>query len=246
MIITGVWYYKNGTIRVSGKTIPGLHADLGDRGVIKKFSNKSRQRLALFVSETTVKFQSMLTLTYPLKYKPTGQQAKSDLAYMLRYIERKFPLVGYLWFMEFTKKGQVHFHILLDVYPGILERHQAAMNWSFRIARVQDDLEPIYYVHSRDDAFSKIRKPDGAIRYALKYSLKVDCKIVPERFHGIGRFWGFNKKVKDYIPKPDFVAINESDLRAVLKSQENPVANFDNIPSVIFNRQIVSRETINR
>jgi len=244
MIITGVYFYQNGTMRVSGKSVSSLHTDLGDRGVIKKFSNKSRQRLALFVSETEVRFQSMLTLTYPLKYKPTGQSCKADLRAMLKCIEKSFPLVGYLWFMEFTKRGQVHFHVLLDIYPPLIKRHQIALKWAYQIAKVNDDLEHIYYVHSRDEAFSKIRKPDGAVRYALKYSLKADCKRVPERFSGIGRFWGFNKKVANYIPKPDFVQITEEGLRSVLRGQDNPVAYFDHLPQIIFSREIVSRETI--
>jgi hypothetical protein len=244
MVITGCYFYKNGTIRISGWSADGVHANLGDRGVVRKFSNKSRQRLALFVSETTVRFQSMLTLTYPLKYTPSGPEVKKNLQVMLRGLESKFPMLGYLWFLEFTKKGQAHFHILLDVYPSLLERHQVALKWAYLIAKTQDDAEEIYYVHSREDAFSKIRKPDGAIRYALKYSLKTDCKKVPERFFGIGRFWGFNKKVRDYIPKADFVAISEHDLREVLMANGNPVANFDYLPQIIFNRTNVSRETI--
>jgi len=231
-------------MRLSGWSAPGVHKDLGDRGVIRKFSNKSRQRLALVVSETTVKFKSMLTLTYPLKYKVTGERAKKDFHAILKYLETKFPLVGYLWFLEFTKKGQVHFHVLLDVYPSTLQRHQVALKWSYQIAQTNEDAEEVYFVHSRNEAFSKIRKPDGAIRYALKYSLKADCKIVSERYNGIGRFWGFNKKVKEYIPKADFVAISEYDLREVLRSQGNPVSDFEHLPSIIFSREIVSRETI--
>jgi hypothetical protein len=245
MIITGVYYYHNGTIRVSGKTLPGLHNELGDRGIIKKFSSKSRQRLALFVAETEVKFKTMITLTYQLNNKVTGQRAKKELREVLRYIDRKFPIVGYLWFLEFTKKGQVHFHILIDQKMTMYEKHKLAEKWALMTAGNQDEFDKIYYTHCQDGAISEIRKQDGAVRYALKYSLKMDCKTVPARFNGVGRFWGFNAKVREYIPKPDFVKINEEQLREVLKSQGNPVANFDNLPGIIFNRTIVPRETVN-
>jgi len=244
MVITGIFYYKNGTIRTSGFVAKNDQIYTEKRGIVKKMSQKSRERLALYVAETQVKFKSMATFTYPLRYRITGKEAKDNLGALLKFIRGKFPCIGYLWFMEFTVKGQVHFHVLLDTQVLSLDKAEIARFWAYLIAKSTTDAEEIFYAHTRPGAIEPIKKPDGALRYALKYALKSECKEVPTRFHNVGRFWGFNAKVKDSIPKPDFIKINENDLRLFLEANNNPMANCKKWPLVIFNRKNVSRETI--
>jgi len=244
MIITGIFYYKRGTIRTSGFVAKNDKLYTEKRGIVKKMSQKSRERLALIVAETEVRFKTMATFTYPLRYRITGKEAKDNLNSLLRFIRGRFPCVGYLWFMEFTVKGQVHFHILLSSQVLSLDKAELARFWSYLIAKSATDAEEIFYTHSREGAIEPIRKKDGAIRYALKYALKSGCKEVPMRFHNVGRFWGFNKIVGESVPKPDFIKISEGDFREFLKGQGNPMHTAKRWPLIIFNRQIVSRETI--
>jgi len=244
MVITGIFYYKKGTIRTSGFVAKNDKIYQEKRGIVKKMSQKSRERLALFAAETEIQFKTMATFTYPLRYRVTGKEAKDNLIALLKFARGKFPMLGYLWFMEFTKKGQVHFHILLSCQVLSLDKAELARFWAYLIAKNTTDAEEIFYAHTRDGAIEPIRKKDGAIRYALKYALKSDCKEVPTRFHNVGRFWGFNNLVKDSIPKPQWQPITEDDFREFLKGQGNPMYNTKRWPLIIFNRQVISHKTI--
>lgn len=244
MIVTGMFYYRNGTIRISGFTAKNDKLYTEKRGAIKRMSRKSKERLALFVAETQLKFITMVTLTYPAEYRITGKEAKDNLNKVLTYLRGEYPFIGYLWFMEFTKAGQVHFHILIDRQILSLGRVELARYWGYMIAKNHDDLEKIFYTHNREEQIGATRSHDGAKRYALKYALKSESKDVPTRFNNVGRFWGFNRKVKESIPKPDFIRISQDDFRVFLRSQGNPMCDAKSFPLIVFHRQIVSRETI--
>lgn len=243
MIVTKMAYYKHGTIRVFGvspSSLPTL--DFGGRGKIKKLSRKSLERMALFASETELKFKTMITLTYPREYGLNGKRVKSDLNKYLVKLRRYCPMVGYFWFLEFQRRGAPHYHIMVDCEVGHIYRAFLALDWA---AIVGKDMDNVFYVHNRQDACGKIRKEDGAKRYVLKYCSKIEQKTVPERYQDVGRFWGFNKKVKDSIPEPSYIDIDEDGLRTFLRAIDNPTASMEHLPSVIFHRENVSRETFN-
>jgi len=242
MIIRGIHYYKNGTIRILGIAPKGYSpGDLPLRGEIKKLSKKSLQRLALVVCETDVKFKTMVTLTYPKEFGLNGKRVKRDLYLYLKFLNKCYPMLGYLWFIEFQGRGAPHYHILIDTEVSGIERATLAIYWSDIVGK---DKEKVFYVHNRQEACGAIRKKDGARRYALKYALKQNQKKVPDRYTDVGRFWGCNKKVLEYIPKPDYIRLSEEELRKFLVGSGQYATDFKNWPIVLFARTNVSRETI--
>ena len=235
--------YKNGTIRLLGSGV-GFREDLQpERGVIKKLSSKSRQRMVFVVNETQVEFSSMLTLTYPKFYHNHGFIVKRHLRKVLDYLPSLLGLgVQYFWFTEFQKRGAPHFHVLINFAPSHTERAKMAFKWSEIVGG--DDQDKVFFVHNTEAAWGAIRSKDGARHYVAKYATKTEQKEVPPTFWNIGRFWGCSARVMQSIQPPIVVDTTEDEVRQLLKIKNSPVANFEFLPSYVFNRQIVSRETI--
>ena len=242
MVITGIHFYKQGTIRVLGKSAESFNpVQIEKRGEIKKLSHKSLQRMALIVTETKVDFKTMITLTYPSGFISSGRFVKDNLRKYLKYLDYMFPFCGYFWILEFQTRGVPHFHILLDRIVDNRERSMLAMRWS---EIVGTDADMVFYRHSLREHCDTLRKKDGAKRYIMMYALKPQQKTVPKGYYGVGRFWGCNKKVLDGIPKPDYIKMSEAELREYLKGVGNDAQYLEHLPMVIFHRENVSRETI--
>jgi hypothetical protein len=243
VIITKMQVYGNGTIRILGKGTGFSSGITPERGEIKKLSSKSRQRMVFVVSETQVKFTSMLTLTYPERYFNYGKVVKRHLGLLLRYLPAVLGLgVQYFWFIEFQARGAPHFHILINFTPTARERALVAFRWSDVVGGVQKD--EVFFVHNRAEAWEPIRNSDGAIHYVSKYATKTRQKEVPERYQSVGRFWGCSARVLSSIQEPISVDITEEEIRLFLRQKGNPVSEFEYLPSFVFHRANVSRETI--
>jgi hypothetical protein len=234
--IKGVVVYKQDVVvvRESGNSKP----DAPTRSEICEFSRKSRQRLAFVAANTDQVFQTMITLTYPGEYSTDGQQVKANFKAFLEWLTRDLGArPSYLWFLEFQKRGAPHFHLLIT-YPlprvwreetvnvnghQITRKRpsQAARDW---IKHFRHRVSATWYriVGSGDTRHlaagtrvERIRKVDGAARYAVKYALKMYQKTVPPEYRNVGRFWGCSR---DVIPVPrQEHRVTEDDVRGALE-----------------------------
>lgn len=218
----------------------------GNKSNIRYLSQSSLSRLAFLVANTSTKFVSMLTLTY-LSF-PTTEQAKKQLNRVLQYLERKAGRkLRYLWFMEFQKKGRVHFHVLLDLTRSLELQTSLSLFWAKLIEPLNEEYvtskgkkttkwEAIQAVHNHKRTWEAIRKEDGAKRYALKYALKTRQKKVPDGVDLTGRFWGTDRETGK-IDWDNFEGepINEKELRIILQMDNHPTKDFDVLPKYLFN-----------
>lgn len=244
MIINKMLVYPHGTIRLLGTGIGFNRETIPERGVIKKLSSKSRQRMVFVVNETQVEFTSMLTLTYPKHYHNHGFLVKRHLRKLLDYLPQVLGFgVQYFWFIEFQERGAPHFHILVNFTPTNRDRALIAFRWSDLVGG--DDADKVFYNHNRKESWDIIHNRDGALHYVAKYATKTEQKSVPSLYQSVGRFWGCSARVINSIGKPIAVDANEEEVRTLLEIKQNPVARFEHLPCFVFNRQIVSRETIN-
>lgn len=209
---------------------------------IRFFSSRSRARLAWLVSETSVQFVTFSTLTYPSVFPSDGRQVKRHLNNFLTKLRQKFPGVNYLWFIEFQRRGAPHFHILLDIPTSDARVELWARWWADISARglSAEEWRKVYQVHHRR-GFEPVKKKDGAVRYALKYSLKTYQKEVPKDFRNIGRFWGASRGVKQSVGEPftrftfpDYMT--ESEKIAYINDYAGSNFDADFLPSVVFVR----------
>lgn len=158
-----------------------------NKGDIMEFTESSRKELAFVASNTEVVFTWMVTLTYPGDYETDGKEVKRHLNRFLSWARGFQPGIQYLWFLEFQSRGAPHFHILID---RPLDRSKVTARWYDAVG--SGDARH-YRAGTRVE---RIRKADGAKRYAVKYAMKMKQKTVPKNYQNVGRFWGNSKGVK--------------------------------------------------
>lgn len=210
---------------------------------IDKLSTKSLRRLNHIMQTTKVSFGSMLTLTYPEFYPRDKEELKDGLYYIIRHIKKYSP--SYLWFLEFQKRGAPHFHILTTVTaitPHM--RYDIAEKWvshivkqeyyyAFRrIGEFHKDVGNMYSVAIHWDTWQLLKSEDGAKRYVSKYATKTYQKQIPERYQGVGRFWGCSKDVSD-IEGVD-VELTLPELMQFLDDHNHPAAEYDYLPKYLW------------
>jgi len=164
-------------------------ANLCDRGNIRSMSHGSAQRMRAYLRECTADYRNMVTLTYPAGHGYIGGQCKRDLKVFMQRVGRYLQARGTnprcestFWFMEFQKRGAIHFHLFTtwDIEKLVLSKI-----W-YEVAGT-DDVRHLY----AGTRVERLRSGmDGARSYAAKYAAKSVQKIVPENFGWTGRFWG--------------------------------------------------------
>jgi len=217
--IVGVRLYRRDVVVVRrGRMHPNRTNIPPQRGEIVYLSRKSRKRLAFIANNTHVRFQTMVTLTYPKEYSNDGKSVKKDLHAFLVWVRRRFARPAYLWFLEFQKRGAPHIHLLLD-YPLPVGKAARALLYG-------EVSQQWYTTVGSEDPFhlaagtrcERIRKPDGAARYCLKYAYKTKQKCVPAPYRNVGRFWGCSRDVTPTETR--VIPMDEATVRAIIADWE--------------------------
>lgn len=213
------------------------------RGLITTLSTSSLTRLAFTILASSIELKSLWTLTY-LNSPLDLREAKVHLHRFLTTMQRYYGRFSYVWFMEFTKAGLAHFHLLVslnqwEVCPLRFAQSWinavAAKNWAYSSIRTKKKdtvRNAMHKVHCHKACIQQIRLEDGARRYALKYCLKPYQKKVPPYVKLTGRFWGNSQDVKP-VPEVEGIDITEEELRQKLGSGHR-LANTDILPKFIF------------
>lgn len=213
--------FRNGLLIHRRARYPMARPESGKRTRIYGMSKQSKMRLAHIIWNCDAKFCSLLTLTYGDYIWPSdGAEAKRQLKTFLAAYRRRYS-GEYCWFLEFTKKGRPHFHIISDVDPGPNDRVWLGETWSeisvlksarravqgqkadglnlpypIAVGRLKTECQKSFEVHKHPRNWEAVRHSDGAMRYALKYAVKSEQKLVPLSFANCGRFWGLSKGVR--------------------------------------------------
>lgn len=190
--VVGIEIYKQDTVVVRrGYSRPGVTWHRED---VREFSWASRKRLAFIAANTETVFNSMLTLTYPRVFPNDGRDVKRNLNAFLTALRRKVPQVSYIWFLEFQKRGAPHIHLVLRG----MRVHRGSQLWVsetwYKLCNTQDPKHL-----AAGCRLERIRKPNGARNYCVKYAHKMIQKSVPREYRNVGRFWGCSRNVKPTI-----------------------------------------------
>lgn len=241
-LIDSLDYYPNNTVVVNRLSAKGSVVR-GDRSTIAKFTRRTRHRMTFVSRETMVRFESMITLTYPLEYPVDGRAVKRHLDTMLKRLKRRYSQ-DYFWFLEFQGRGAPHVHILYGRKVVASEdRDWLARSWvdiiglshsrpfSYLKSRKQHDLsEQCFEFHRRKGQWERIRERHGAAAYVAKYARKFEQKLVPKNYLNVGRFWGCSRQVTKSIPEPERYVADEDIARSVLKAINAPGHKWGLIP----------------
>jgi len=164
---------------------PGRGSRGGKRGRIHGFSRRSRSRLMrrLGMVSRHADLPVFITLTYPEQY-PGPSEAKRHLRAFLMRLRRRYPNSGWVWRMEFQKRGAPHFHLLVwgvKFIPWVW----VARSW-YEVVGSGDPRH--FYAGTRVEA---VRSWRGVVAYASKYIAKE-----ADHWEGwTGRVWGFGGRV---------------------------------------------------
>lgn len=173
-----------------------LVCNQGVRQPITEFTKSSRKNLAFVANNTDVIFDRMVTLTYPNIFPNDGRIIKKHLDAMLQWLRRR-NIGGYLWFLEFQKRGAPHYHILLSG-GDFIDRYDLSERW-YTIVGSNDKKHM-----ESGTRIERGRSERGLHRYAVKYAAKLRQKTVPKTFVSVGRLWGCSRNVNPskayYIP----------------------------------------------
>lgn len=248
--ITGIERYTTGLVTVRGcRRRPPSGKSGNDKpegyGKIKQLSRKSIARLAFLTRENSKMFRSLLTLTYGDICPRDGRELKVQLNRLLTYLRRKHD-AQYVWFLEFTRRGRPHVHVLMDHVPNLVDRFYLAEYWAngvciewptdlgISFTEQVETRNKMFQVHWHKKCWEILRSRDGAARYVTKYATKLSQKDVPAHFTDVGRFWGASREVS--LGDPQFkVDVTEEELRAWLKdTMGRDLSHFDVLPKYIY------------
>jgi len=231
--ISGLRVYPNGTATVERFRVPGRLKNNYPRlrGKIKGLTRRSLERMVFTVTETQLKFKSMLTLTYPDTYPDDGRKVKRDLQAMLKILRRGLG-ADYIWFLEFQTRGAPHFHILLSV--PVQRQFYVAGKWALLVTDNDKDFRRVAAVHSHRSQWENLRSEDGAKRYVAKYAAKAEQKEVPEHYRNVGRFWGASVGVKVGVYGGTLLEMDEEDIRQFLVTIGHRCSDWEVLPKMIF------------
>lgn len=246
--VTVVSYFGKGVAKVTreSKIEATGNAGGGPRGRITYLTSRSRSYLAFVVAATEVSFGSLLTLTYGDPYPTDGAVCKSHLNAFLTHLRHLYPVISYVWVVEFQKRGALHFHILLSMSGvGAWNRKDAAHTWAGITSPAKwatnaspeldaDYRRKSYAVHKHKDTWEELREEDGAMRYMSKYCLKTDQKRVPEEFQNVGRFFGMSKDVVKHTRKPVTMVVDTEGLQLLLEVEKHPTSEWGVAPKYLF------------
>lgn len=183
------------------------------RSCIREFSDASRRRLVHTIRNMD-DMPVFLTLTYPNDFPMDGKIVKKHLNLFLTWLRKRG--VSGIWFMEFQRRGAPHFHMLLSEaidFPIIARRWYEIVG--------SGDMKHF----AAGTRIEYMREVAAGVRYAEKYAIKSEQKLVPEGFESVGRFWGrFGFKlerllVNDVVPDTVAVALGRVLRRFVVASR---------------------------
>jgi len=162
------------------KTAYSGHMSPGAKKRLKRAINTiiAQATLKTFINPTTgneVKFRcNFVTLTIPCPQGAiTDKQIKKDcLDVWLKYARRVFKLKSYVWRAERQKNGNLHFHLITDVY---IPYDQLRDSWNDRLERLNliTEFEKKHgHRHPNSTDVHSIFKINDLAAYMIKYMSK--------------------------------------------------------------------------
>ena len=169
----------------------------GPRGSIKAFSRASRRRLLRRVAKLDRDVLPVFaTLTYPSAYPADPEEWKRHLnSIWAKRLRRVYPNAGYIWRLEFQRRGAPHFHLILYGIDGSLDVFRKWLSATWYDAVASGDEK-----HLRAGTNARqTRSSRGTMKYMAKEVGKThQAKLSDDYPDGIGRWWGV--KYKNALP----------------------------------------------
>lgn len=139
-------------------------------------------------------------LTYPKEYNPDSTVYKEHLDNFTRRLEREFTDAGFIWKLEFQKRGAPHFHLFVWGIPEFKSYSDSAeelrRTYNLSLPAFREWISQAWYeiVGSGDlkhlhagTRVERIASRQKAMAYCSGYASK-DDQTLPGKY--VGRYWG--------------------------------------------------------
>ena len=211
-------------ISVENRLLKNMTAKPPKRGKIIGMSKRSRLRLARLILNNAGKFKYFFTVTYRKNNRSCMLSKKHINHFLTRFRKAVGSGVGYVWVLEFQKRGAVHFHMWLeDVKVEEFfewQKIEVRKNIQIRFKESIEDLNRFKYLtylwlsvtKQLDDMKAMKASTDlkviyshgFSLWYATKYLLKKYQKVYEGNINEstgevdlwVGRYWGASRSVK--------------------------------------------------
>jgi hypothetical protein len=157
----------------------------GERGVVTEFSRESRCRLLRHAARLDLEFRAkyFITLTWDgWRDKIDREEVCRARRAFLARLDRRKDIAGYLWRLEYQKRGAAHFHLLVWGQAGLAPMDSAWMAPAWHaVTKSEQFAHLVYGVNVQD-----VGEHGKLVAYVAKYAAK--SGTVPEWHRG--RLWG--------------------------------------------------------
>ena len=198
-----VEFHQNGSLaRVNlGKPSTQESRRSRPRGRVSKFSDSSRMRMRRAIAATNLdELPLFVHLTYPGKFECDPEKYKAHLDNFSLRLHRRFPDAGFMWKLEFQKRGAPHFHLFVwgisdcptrtgTAKEVIRQFENSALGFKEWLSRAWYEV-----VGSGDERHlragtrvERIKSRGRALSYCSGYAAK-DDQTLPGQY--VGRYWG--------------------------------------------------------
>lgn len=142
------------------------------------------------------KKMALITLTLSDKQKHDDNFIKRNmLGQFLQVLKRKNKLANYLWKAEYQKNGNIHFHIVVDVYVDWRKIKHAWNNIQMMYGYLDKYREEFGHFNANSTDIHRCKEVKNVKKYICKYL----CKRGEER-ENAGRIWGCSEELKSIHP----------------------------------------------
>lgn len=157
-------------------------------------------------------YLTFVTLTLPATQMHSDNEIKRKcLTPYIETLKRKYDVWNYFWRAESTKKGNIHFHLLIDSYI----HHKAVREEWNRIVNKLGYVDRFESLHGHRDPNStdirKLRSVKSATAYVLKYVTKTQgYRPIDGRIHGCSDAVRELKPYEVFMEDEDRELLNEA------------------------------------
>jgi hypothetical protein len=214
------------TIRNENRLRRNMESRLSRRRSITRFSVGSQKRLARLLLNNLKRFKLFFTVTYRMNQRNCRVSKQHINNFLTRFRQAFGKESGYVWVLEFQKRGAVHFHIWFEEFDplelagarNIVVRKQIAnrfkgddTNFSrFQLLtslwlRITGQLGDSKAVRASTD-LKVIESTGFVITYAVKYAWKGEQKEYTGNIDEVtgevldlwvGRYWGASRSIRN-------------------------------------------------
>jgi hypothetical protein len=195
-------YHQDTYLCRNPPTMPPVEPNVSTRGTIYELSAKSRSRLKHVCDNSGHRIKSQFCLTYHDQNPTDGQEVKKHLASFKKALRRQFPGVGYIWVLEFQKRGVPHYHLFLTIPPDPEKQGKLARSW----VKITNGTQAQQEWHGRSQNWIPWDMGINGNYVVDQYLTKQVQKDVPHHYQSVGRFWGVSRNL---IPIPEIITAEQ-------------------------------------